>query len=88
MTTQPLTSAVWDWIIPASCLQAAQARRADQFIAVVAAKSNLTAHQKVAAVSVTELWRPGVLALHWLWWEHTHTTNGFHKVPLIALSPT
>lgn len=70
MTTQPLTSAVWDWIVPASSFQAVEARRADQLVAVLAAKNNLTAHQEVAAVSVTEVWRPGVLALHRLWEEH------------------
>lgn len=67
MTTQHLTSAVWDWVVPASCLQAVEARRANQLIAVLAAKNNLTAHQKVAALSVTKFWRPGVLTLHWLW---------------------
>lgn len=65
MTTFTLTSAVWGRAVPASCLQALEARRANQLVATVAAKNNLTAHQKVAAVSVTELWRAGVLALHW-----------------------
>lgn len=63
----PLTSAVWDWIVPASSFQAVEAGRANQLIAVVAAKNNLTAHQKVPAISVTELWIPRVLAFHWLW---------------------
>lgn len=78
MTTQPLTSAVWDMIIPVSRLQAVESRRADQLIAVLAAKHNLTAHQKGTAASVTELWRPRVLTLHGLWNRHIrpHITSG------------
>lgn len=55
-TTQPLTSAVWDRIIPLSRLQAVESRRANQLIAALTAKDNIAAHQKAAAVSVTELW--------------------------------
>lgn len=62
-----LTSAVWDRLVPAPRLQAEEARRADQLVSVVAAKNHLAAHQEVAAVSVTEFWRPGVLTLHRRW---------------------
>lgn len=68
VTTQPLTSAVRDGAAPASRLQAAEARRADQLVSAVAAENNLTVHQKAAAVSVTKFWRPGVHTLHWRWW--------------------
>lgn len=66
-----LTSAVGHWIVPASSFQAAEAGRANQFIGVHAAKHNLSTHQEVAALSVTKIWRSGILALHWCWEKHS-----------------
>lgn len=62
-----LTSAVRHWIVPVSSFQAAEAGRANQFIGSHAAKQNLSIHQEVAALSVTKVWRSGILALHWCW---------------------
>ena len=73
MTTEPLTSAVRDSMVPASCLQAEEAGWAHQLIAVLAAIKDLTAHQKVAAFFVTEIWSPWVLTFHWCWWENKQT---------------
>lgn len=60
------TSAVWENTIPASCLQALDMRWANQFVTFLAAEHNLTSHQEVTAVPVTELWCPRVLTLYWL----------------------
>lgn len=72
---QWLTSAVGQWIVPASSFQAAEARGADQLIGVHATKHNLSTHQEVTALSVTKVWRSRILAPHWCWETQSSVHN-------------
>lgn len=69
--THLFTSAVGDWIVPVSSLQTVEARIAHQLVASPTAENDLAAHEKVVALSVTEIWKAGVFTLYGLWENRT-----------------
>lgn len=65
--THLFTSAVGDRIVPVSSLQTVEARIAHQLVASPAAEHHFAAHEKVVALSATEIWKAGVFTLYGLW---------------------